>query len=68
MEAYNIDTSVVIPEIYQSDAERIHEETNNSVLIHGGNNIWSSVVDALVDETPLGVGYPIDFPQECVSH
>ena len=67
LETDNIDTSVVIPTIAQFYAQRVHEETTNIFLIPEGNNIQSTGVAILVDETPLGGGNPIDVPQECVS-
>ena len=66
MEIDNNATSVVTPEIDQSDEEHIYEATTNSVLIPGGNNIRSTLVANLVDETPLGGGDTIDAAQEYV--
>ena len=57
----------MIPEIAQSDAERIQDARTNSVLIPDGNTVRPAGVATLVDETPLGGGDPIDVPQECVS-
>ena len=67
LEIDNNDISVVTPKIDQSDAERIHESTTNSFFIPEGNNSGSSVVAALVGDTPLGGVYPIDAAQDCVS-
>ena len=67
METDNSGTSVVAPELDQSDTERINEAKNNSVLIPVGNNSRSTGVATLVDDTPLGGVDPIDVAQECVS-
>ena len=58
---------MVIPEIYQSYAERIHEATDNNVLIPEGNNCRSAGVATFVNKTPLGGGDPMYVPQECVT-
>ena len=66
LEKDNNDTSVVTPEIYQSNKECINEATTNSVLILEGNNRRSAREVTLVDATPLGGGNHIEVPQECV--
>ena len=66
LETDNSGTSLVTPEVEQSDTERINEAKNNIFLIPGGNNIRSVGVVALVYDTPLGGGNPIDASQGCV--
>ena len=66
LETDNNDILAETPDIYQSYAEFIHEATTNSIFIPEGINSRSAGVATLVDETPLGVGDPVDVPQECV--
>ena len=61
------DTSVVTPEIDQSDVERIYEVTTKIVLIPEGNHGRSVGVATLVYEAPFGGVNTIDFSQECIS-
>ena len=67
METNHNDTSVVTPEIAQSDVDRIRKSRTNSFLVPDGNTGRSAGVATLVDETPIGGGDTIDVPQECVS-
>ena len=53
LETDNTDTSVVTPEINQSNVERIYKAKTNSFLIPEGNTSRSAGVPTLVDKTPL---------------
>ena len=67
METDYYETSVVTPEIDQSDTELIQDSRTKSVLIPEGNTVSPSVLTTLVDKTALGGGEPIDLPQGFVS-